>query len=223
MGEAIGAVLAFAVGVGLSPIPLIAIVLMLFTARARPNGLAFLLAWLAGLGAVFTVLYLLSDPLDLGTDDAATEGVAWLKVGLGVLLLMAAARKWHRRPAPGEPGTVPGWMAGLGGVGPARAAGIGLLLAVNPKNLLLGVGAATNLAALAATGGEAVAAGVAFVLVGSAGVIAAVVYERVGGAAARTRLDDAKGWLMANSATVLMVLYVVFGAVLISEGLALRS
>jgi hypothetical protein len=47
MNEAIGQLLPFAVGVGLSPIPIIAVVLMLATPRARVNGPAFLPGWLA--------------------------------------------------------------------------------------------------------------------------------------------------------------------------------
>jgi hypothetical protein len=39
MGEAIGQVLSYAVGVALSPIPIIGVTLMLGTPGARPNGL----------------------------------------------------------------------------------------------------------------------------------------------------------------------------------------
>jgi hypothetical protein len=52
MGEAIGQSLPLAVGVALSPVPIIAVVLMLTTRRARTNGPAFILGWLVGLGLV---------------------------------------------------------------------------------------------------------------------------------------------------------------------------
>jgi hypothetical protein len=44
MGEAIGQLPPFAVGVAVSPMPIVAVVLMLVTPRARSNGPAFLLA-----------------------------------------------------------------------------------------------------------------------------------------------------------------------------------
>jgi hypothetical protein len=44
MGEAIGQLLPFAVGVAVSPMPIVAVVLMLVTPRAWSNGPAFLLA-----------------------------------------------------------------------------------------------------------------------------------------------------------------------------------
>ena len=46
MREAIGAILPLAVGVALSPVPIIAVVLMLGTPGGRTNGLAFLGGWI---------------------------------------------------------------------------------------------------------------------------------------------------------------------------------
>ena len=45
MGEAIGQVLSLGVGVALSPVPIIAVVLMLATPRGGSDGAAFLLGW----------------------------------------------------------------------------------------------------------------------------------------------------------------------------------
>jgi hypothetical protein len=52
MGQAIGGALPLAIGVALSPVPIIAVVLMLTTRRARVNGPLFVLGWLAGLAVV---------------------------------------------------------------------------------------------------------------------------------------------------------------------------
>jgi hypothetical protein len=48
MGEVIGEVLPFGVGVALSPFSIVAVVLILATARARSNGPVFLIGWLVG-------------------------------------------------------------------------------------------------------------------------------------------------------------------------------
>ena len=45
----IGDILPTAIGVAISPVPIIAVILMLFSAKAKRNGLAFLLGWLGGL------------------------------------------------------------------------------------------------------------------------------------------------------------------------------
>ena len=52
MTEAIGQILGDAVGVAISPVPIIALILMLFSAAAGRNSLAFLAGWLIGLSAV---------------------------------------------------------------------------------------------------------------------------------------------------------------------------
>jgi len=54
MGQAISEVLTFAVGVAISPMPIIAVILMLFSQRAKVNGPAFLLGWVLALAVVST-------------------------------------------------------------------------------------------------------------------------------------------------------------------------
>ena len=56
MGQAIGGSLPLAVGIALSPIPIIAVVLMLTSRRAKVNGPTFVLGWLIGLGIVGAML-----------------------------------------------------------------------------------------------------------------------------------------------------------------------
>ncbi len=47
MGQAIGDLLPAAIGVAISPVPIIAIILMLGTPKARSNGPAFAAGWVA--------------------------------------------------------------------------------------------------------------------------------------------------------------------------------
>jgi hypothetical protein len=49
MGEAIGGSLPLAVGIALSPIPIIAVALMLTSRKAKVNGPAFVVGWPLGL------------------------------------------------------------------------------------------------------------------------------------------------------------------------------
>jgi hypothetical protein len=222
MAEAIGAVLGFAAGVGLSPIPAIAVILILFSARARVNGPLFTLGWLAGLSAVVIISYLLADGAEVGTDETATDSVNWLQTIAGLALGALAVRKWRSRPAPGAEPALPGWMTKLEAVGPGGALRLGTLVSLNPKNLILGFAAASSLAEITPTSTEAAVGLATFVVVGSTPVLAAVGYSLLGGANAQSTLDDAKGWLTANNVTVLTVLYAVFAAVLISEGIGAR-
>src|SRR4051794_2515857 len=110
MGEAIGQVLSFGVGVALSPIPIIGVVLMLGTPRARSNGPAFILGWIVGLAAVGTVVLLISSGADASEQGQPADWVNVLKLVLGILVLLVALRQWRGRPHAGEQAEVPKWM-----------------------------------------------------------------------------------------------------------------
>jgi hypothetical protein len=116
---------------------------------------------------------------------------------------------------------MPKWMAGIEALAAGRALGLGALLAAaNPKNLVLVVGAAAGVAQLGVSTGDAIMALVVFLVIASLSVGGPVVYYFVGGERARAALDELKGWLAVNNATVMTVLLLVFGALLIANGLA---
>src|SRR5438034_670776 len=212
MTEAIGEVLTYAIGVAISPVPIIAVILMLFSARARVNGPMFLLGWIAALGVVSGVAYLVSDAADAATDTAAADSVSWGKLAVGVFFLLVAGRQWRSRPAPGAQTEMPKWMAGIDAFSPVKAFTLALLLAgVNPKNLLLSAGAGAALAQLGPTTTDAVVSLVVFVVLGSITIAGPVVYYLVGGERARVALDSTKEWLAVHNAAVMTVLFLVFG------------
>ena len=61
MGNAIGTILPQAIGVAISPVPIIAVILMLFSQRARSNGPAFLLGWVLALAVVGSIVLVLAN------------------------------------------------------------------------------------------------------------------------------------------------------------------
>ncbi|MGZ6663127.1 MAG: GAP family protein, partial [Solirubrobacteraceae bacterium] len=101
MGQGISEVLTYAVGVAISPVPIIAVILMLFSARARVNGPVFLLGWVLALGVVSGIVYVVSDQGNASTSSTASDTISWGKIVFGVLFLLLAARQWRSRPAPG--------------------------------------------------------------------------------------------------------------------------
>ena len=220
MGQGISAVLTFAVGVAISPVPIIAVILMLFSQRARVNGPLFLLGWVLALAVVSGVAYVLADQGDVATSSSASDTVAWGNIVFGVVFLLLAVRQWRSRPAPGVEPEMPKWMAGIDSFSPVKALVLGLLLAgVNPKNLLLTVGAAVGLAELGLPTSDAVVSLIVFVVVASLTIAGPVVYYLVGGAHAKAELDSLKGRLALHNAAVMAVLFVVFGVDLIAKGI----
>jgi hypothetical protein len=220
VAEGIGEVLTYAIGVAISPVPIIAVILMLFSARARVNGPMFLAGWVVALGIVSAVAYALADAGDVATDDTAGDTVLWGKVAVGAFFLLVAARQWRGRPAPGAAPAMPKWMAGIDAFSPVKAFMLALLLAgVNPKNLLLSAGAGAALAQLGPATSDAVFSLIVYVVLGSITIAGPVVYYFLGGDHARAALDSTKEWLAVHNAAVMTVLFLVFGVKLIGDGL----
>jgi hypothetical protein len=216
MTQGIAEVLTFAVGVAISPVPIIAVILMLFSARAEVNGPLFMTGWAIALLVVSGVTYLAEDA---ATDTSSTDAVSWSQVVPGLLLLLLAARSWRHRPAPGAQPEQPAWMQGIDTFSPGKALALGLLLAgVNPKNLLLAAGAGAALAGVGLATGDAVVSLLVFVAVGSVTIAGPVIYYLLGGEHARTTLDAAKGWLALHNDAVMTVLFLVFGVSLVAQG-----
>lgn len=222
MADAIGQVLSLAVGVAISPVPIIAVVLMLATPRGRVNGPAFLGGWLLGLAVVGTIVVVVANGAG-ATDSDATPAtwVSWLKIALGLLLVLVAVKQWRGRPRGAEEAALPGWMRTIDRFTPGRAVAMGAALsAINPKNLLLTVGAAAAIAQADVSTGDEVVALAVFIVIGTLGPAAPVLVSLFMGSRAREVLDEMKVWMAAHNAAIMAVLCLVIGAKLAGDGIS---
>jgi threonine/homoserine/homoserine lactone efflux protein len=221
MGAAIGDVLGLAAGVAVSPLPIVAMILVLATPRGRSNGILFGAGWLAGLAVLGTVVLALAGPADASDGGEPAAWTGWLKLLLGVAALLLAARQWRGRPAPGAEPEMPRWMASIDQLKPGGALGLGALLsAVNPKNGGLTIAAAATIAGAGLAGGEQAVVLAVFVLIGSVGVLAPLIVYLVAGEGAARTLDSWKTWAATHNAAVMAVLFLVFGFKLVGDGIA---
>lgn len=218
MGEAIGAVLGYATAIAISPVPIAAVILMLMSGRARSNSLSFGLAWLVGITAATTVTLLL--PGLETADRAPSAGAGWVKLVLGLFLLVAAVRQWRTRPSGDEEPAPPAWMGRIDELVPSRAFGLGFLLsAVNPKNLVLAIAAGVTMAGSGLTSGETVVVVAVFAVVAGSTVLAPVLASLVAGDRLTPSLDAIKDTLIRQNQAVMAVLFVVFGMSLLGDGI----
>jgi len=221
MGSAIGGALPLAVGVALSPVPIIAVVLMLTTPRAGVNGPLFVVGWLAGLAVVGAIVLCVAGPAGASSAGAPATWVSWVKMALGALLLAVAARQFHRRPRAGAQAPLPKWMAKLDGIQPLAVCGLAALLAgANPKNLLLAVAAAASIAQTGVSGTDQAVAYLVFALIGTLGVGAPVGIYFALGPRADTVLGGLKDWMGEHNAVIMSVLCLVIGAKLIGDAIS---
>lgn len=223
MPGVIGQVLPEAVGIALSPFPIIGLILILFTKQARTNSLMFMFGWLLGLTVVAAIVVALvnAGKIDVG-QDATETGIQWGSLLLGLGLLFLAFRQWRSRPKAGESAPTPKWMAKLDSIKPGAAFGLGVLLsAVNPKNLLLDVAAAAAIAGANLDTTETIIVTIVFVLLASVTIIGPVVYVQIAGERAEAKLNELKTWLIQHNAAIMTVLLLVIGAKLVGDGLGL--
>ena len=213
-----GTLVPLALVVGLSPLPILPVVLILMTPRARANSAAFLGAWLVALSALVVVATLVTGSQDSAPPDE--EGIGWIQVVTGGVFLALAAAKWLRRPKPGATKEPPAWMSALGSYTPRQSARLGAALAAgNPKNLLMALAGGAEIAALTTSTAGAVAGVALFVVVGSIGVGTPVVAHRALGDRSEAILGGWKAWLEANSTALAVGVLVVLGTVLLFRGL----
>jgi threonine/homoserine/homoserine lactone efflux protein len=146
--------------------------------------------------------------------------VSWLKLVLGLLMLLVAARQWRSRPQGDEEPATPKWMGALDGFTPVKAIGAGVFLSgLNPKNLLLAVAGATAVAGTGLSAGDEAIVWIVFILIASIGVAAPVVIALAMGARSRALLDRLKTWMARENAVIMAVLLLVIGVKLIGDAI----
>jgi len=216
MGDVIGEILSLAVGVAVSPVPIAAVIVMLFTPKAKTNGPVFLVGWVIGLLLVGFVVLLIPGLEASGGEPSTTSGV--VKGLLGVLLLVAGWAAWRKRPGTNETAEAPKWMDAIDGFGIGKSFGMGFLLsALNPKNLLLVAAAAATIAAAGLSTSEETAALLVFTLIAASTVAVPVIGYLIVGERADEAFANAKDWLIQNNSVVMSVLLLVFGVSLIGD------
>jgi len=221
MGAAIGQVLPLAVGVALSPIPIIAVALMLMSRRARLNGPGFVLGWLAGLTVLGAIVLAIAGPTDASNHGKPATWISVLKLVLGLLLVLLAIRQWRGRPRPGQEVEAPKWMGSVERFGPGRAVGAGAVLSgANPKNTLLAIGAAAAIAQTGIGGPDQVIAYIVFAVVATLGVAAPVIMYLALGDRSQRILTGLRDWMGQHNAAIMAVLCLVIGAKLIGDAIS---
>lgn len=214
MGSVLGELLPLALGVAISPIPIIGAILMLLGKHARTTSIGFAVGWVLGIVIATTIFVFLGGAMG----DSTSTGNAWIKLGLGILLLIVGLRQWRGR---GGEHTTPKWMRAIDEMRPPTALGLGFALsAINPKNLIMCVAAGVSIGTASLSAGSDVALVAIFSVLAATTVVIPVLAYQIAADRLRDPLDRLKVWLQANNATVMAVLILVIGVVLIGKGIS---
>ena len=220
MGEVIGGILPLALGIAISPIPIIAAILMLLSPKAKGTSVGFMIGWVLGIVVAVVVFTLLATIIPATDPDAAKPIAGVIKILLGAGLLFLALKQWRGRPKDGEAAALPKWMSAIDSMTTMRGAVLGFLLsAVNPKNLLMAAGAGVLIGTAGLSGGEITLTIVIFTLIAACSVAVPVIAYLLASKQMAAPLESLRGWLVQNNATVMAVLLLVIGVVLIGKGI----
>ncbi|GHG27162.1 GAP family protein [Streptomyces albogriseolus] len=221
MGEAIGQILSYGVAVALSAFPIIGVVLMLATPRARTNGPALLLGWSLGLALVGTIVLLVSGGVGPSDQGQPADWVSALDLTLGVLLLWVAVKEWRGRPRDGKEVPLPKWMRTVDSFTPVKALALGTAMsALNPKNLLLSIAAASAIARTDTSAGAQAVALAVYVVLGALGPGTPVVLYFALRERSKHILDDLRLWMEQHNTAIMAVICLLFAAKLVGNAVS---
>lgn len=221
MWDAIGEMLPLAAGIALSPIQLIAALMLVLGGGTPRRAGGFLAGWLIGLTVVVGALSALASALPEPSDSDGKPVLGVIQLALGAALLALAVRSWLKRASGSGSAAVPGWMAAIDTMTPPAASLLGLALgSVNPKVLALSAAAAAGIGGAGLSPWSAAGTIAVFVLLASSTVIAIVIAGVSGGERLRPALTAVHRWFVAENATITAVVFVVFGFLVIGKGIA---
>ena len=221
MKNVIGSILPLAIAVTISPIPIIAEILLLFTKKPVANAGSYLAGFVVGVAGAPAILVAIAGTVNLSAGSGPSEGPRssswrWARYCWSPRCASSAACEKS-----GEEASMPKWMNGIAGFAPGKSLIVGVGIgALNPKNIIVGVAAAVAIASASLSAGQEAGAIAVYVLVAVLGVAAPLVVMLAMGEKAQAILDSWKAWLGQNNAVVMTVLFLIFAVVLIGKGIA---
>lgn len=209
--DALSELLPLTVGMAISPLPIVAIVAIVLAPRGRASAAVYVATFTA---VSFALLLLGAAGASRASSAAGTGKVtlilsALIAIGFAVFAVLS----WRSRPRDGHPVKTPAWLAAIDAITPARALGLGLMMAAaNSKNLPLALkgGAIIADAHLSIVLSVILCLGVA--IGGSLPLIvpAAVALSR--GPAVTRSLQRAKTEMIAYNAQMMTVVFAILAA-----------
>jgi len=221
MIEALGEVLPKAVGIAISPMPLIALILMLISVRAKVTAPLFAVAIIIGILINTMIGFLIGGAFGNGGDEGPSTAASIFQVVLGVLFVALAVQQWRKRPRPGNEPEPPKMFAAIDSMSGRSAFGLGLLIsAVNLKNLPLAISSGIDISQAGLSTGVGVLTVVVFTVIATLSMTIPVIVVLTVGERVSPELESVKEWLLAHNNAIMLVLFAVLGARALGAGVA---
>lgn len=211
--------LTLGVAVAISPLTIVAVILMATAGKGRTNGTAFILGCYVWAILFVGILVLIGRSAGADEPDSGphiTIDVIEIILGLGLLFL--AVRQWRRRSSH-EP---PKWMATLDELTIVQAFIVGILISgpLSPKDLPLLIAASGRISQATLLSQEVVAVILIFGVIGVAAAAIPWIISVIAPTKVEVLLTGTRTWLVSNHAVIMTILFVLLGFKLIGAGVA---
>ncbi|QIK64473.1 GAP family protein [Leucobacter viscericola] len=211
--------LTIGIGVAISPLAIVAVILMATSGKGRSNGTAFVLGCYVWAVAFVSVLALLGRAA--GSDEAGSGThvtIDVVEIVLGLVLAALAVMQWRRR----NHNETPKWMSALDGFNAWQAFVLGVLISgpLSPKDLPLLIAAGGRISQASLVWNEFLIVILIFGLMGILAVTVPWLISVISPSKVEARLSGMRDWLVSNHSVIMTILFLILGAKLIGSGVA---
>ena len=216
--EAINQTLPMAFGITASPSPMLALVILLMTNRAKSNSIYFLLGWFGGLMLVGLFVLLIPE-LGAGTYGSPVDS-GRIKIMLGALFLLLGIVVARQIPGRGKEAVPPGWQEKLDTFGFPQSIAFGFFFAVpNLKNASMVAAGMSTVNQFGMGMDQKLLILFLFCLIASIGVLIPPVIYLLFSNRVEPVFHSLKQWLIRNRALILFLILVIFGLLWMVQGI----
>jgi len=216
---ALGSLLPLALGVAISPVPIMTAVLMLLAERSARTSVGYLLGWAAGVFLPLVVFTLIAGFIPSRPGDHPLRISGSLLIVIGFAITGYGIRQWSSR-AHDASDQIPGWMNSLDSLTPKRAFSLALTLSmVNPKTLLLAASAGIIIHGADLGVVSIVVAFFWFTILGSLTIAIPVLAYCISPSFFAGPLERARSWLVTFGSSMMAALTFLLGIFVIVVGL----
>lgn len=218
MIDALKEALPMAIGLALSPFPLIAIIILLMTPKAKSNAFWFLLGWFLGIYFIGLLVFLIPG-LEAG-ESSPTILSGGIRIVIGITLLIFAFKSWLKRPRAGDEIVTPKLFLTIDTFGLKKSMFTGFLFsAANVKNMAFSAAGAARMGQSLSGGGDTFITLAIFALIGSSVLMFPVIVYVLAGEKIEPTFLVWKKWLIKNNKMLLVVILSFIGLILLKAGL----
>jgi hypothetical protein len=220
MQDVTGAVLFAALGVAASPLPVVAVLVMLLSRRATVGSIAMASAWVLGNAVAIAVAIVFAGRIERPAQglDLPAEGLLTALLGVGLIITAWLARRGRFRSA--DPLAPPRWVSAVDGFSPWGGAFIAFTNATtSPKNLALALSAGLAIQSVKSSPSVELTEATLYVAVACTAVVVPVLVYFLGGHRSRRTIERWKLTITSQASAIMEVTLFVFGAALMLKGL----